>query len=420
MGMSGRLPDKVKVCCGLMSSPRCKGEWEIGRTLWNKAKRENSGRVVCLYCARHAKSGRNNPNAKYAINDSMFSQIDSEEKAYLLGWIASDGTIGKSSITIAVHKKDADCLAMLRDIVCKELPIVARNGGNLVALSFSSKQIVSDVCAALDVRPGKKSATLGFPHSLSPEMKWAYIRGVFDGDGSVTSVAAAVVRAKKGWPEPRCSIASNSKRSLEAIREFAGIPCHQGPDVLQWAGVGAVDFLGHIYDGARIAMRRKQELYFDWCNWAPGLSGPACGGAVADIRWLRTRHDAVAPRKYSASDSGYDLHVVAKGKETGRLAWYHTGLRVSPPYGWYFDLVARSSIVKTGYMLANGIGVIDSGYTGEVLVPLLKVDDAAPDLHLPARVVQLVLRPTIRCRVVEVDALGDTERGAGGFGSTGT
>ena len=52
-------------------------------------------------------------------------------------------------------------------------------------------------------------------------------------------------------------------------------------------------------------------------------------------------------------------------------------------------LVPRSSISKTGYMLANSVGVIDRTYTGNVLVPLIKVDKSMPDLILPARVVQL-------------------------------
>ena len=70
-------------------------------------------------------------------------------------------------------------------------------------------------------------------------------------------------------------------------------------------------------------------------------------------------------------------------------------------------------------MLANAVGVIDRAYVGEVLVPLVEFDPAAPDLPLPARVVQLIPRPIVTGEVVEVAQLEDTARGSGGFGSTG-
>ena len=70
-------------------------------------------------------------------------------------------------------------------------------------------------------------------------------------------------------------------------------------------------------------------------------------------------------------------------------------------------------------MLANGVGVIDRGYTGEIFVPLIKVDDGAPDLQLPVRLVQVIPRPIIAAELVEVDDFEETSRGASGFGSSG-
>ena len=70
-------------------------------------------------------------------------------------------------------------------------------------------------------------------------------------------------------------------------------------------------------------------------------------------------------------------------------------------------------------MLANSVGVIDRAYTGEILVPLIKLDPNAPDLALPARIVQIIPRPIIAAEIVEVDDFDTTLRGDGGFGSTG-
>jgi dUTP pyrophosphatase len=119
------------------------------------------------------------------------------------------------------------------------------------------------------------------------------------------------------------------------------------------------------------------------------------------------------------SDSGYDLTLIKKTKTVGMVEFFDTGIKVQPDFGWYFDVVARSSLTKTGYMVANAVGVIDRTYTGSILVPLIKIDQNAAPLTLPATVVQMIPRPIVHAEVVEVETLDDTERGAGGFGSTG-
>jgi dUTP pyrophosphatase len=69
--------------------------------------------------------------------------------------------------------------------------------------------------------------------------------------------------------------------------------------------------------------------------------------------------------------------------------------------------------------MANSFGVIDRAYRGEILVPLIKLDPQAPDLELPCRIAQLIPRPIVHVEWVLVDNLDETERGEGGFGSTG-
>ena len=134
----------------------------------------------------------------------------------------------------------------------------------------------------------------------------------------------------------------------------------------------------------------------------------------------KMRPDAVIPLRAHASDTGFDLVLLEPTKTIGDVTFYATGISVRPPEGFYFDLVARSSLSKTGYMLANGIGIIDRDYTGEILVALRKVDKDAIDLTLPAKVVQLIPRQWYAMMPVEAPAEGlpGTERGDGGFGST--
>lgn len=131
------------------------------------------------------------------------------------------------------------------------------------------------------------------------------------------------------------------------------------------------------------------------------------------------RPDAKPPLKAHVDDTGFDLTLLECVKRFGLVEMYDTGISVAPANGYYFDLVARSSIIKSGYILANGIGIIDSGYRGSILVPLIKIDKEAEKLKLPCALVQLVPRKRIDLVPLETeDFFSGTSRGDGGFGST--
>ncbi|HEX7842939.1 MAG TPA: hypothetical protein VF469_35950 [Kofleriaceae bacterium] len=310
---------------------------------------------------------------------------------------------------------------MIRDIACPSLPVRSKQT-NLVGFAINSQHVVTDVCRWLEISPGKKDAAVAFPRFERDDLRWAFLRGVFDGDGGISSVEAASRRADArgvSWPSPRCTITSNSDRLLDEIAAFTKVPAYRGRASLEWYGANALDFLGRLYAQATVFLTRKHDRYLDWCCWVPGRSGPANRGAHPLFRWVKTRPDAVAPAKASTSDSGFDLTLLEPAHRTGMVTFYRTGIRVQPAFGWYFDVVPRSSIAKSGYILANGVGVIDRGYTGEILVPLIKIDPEAPDLKLPARLVQMIPRQIIAAELVEVEAFEETVRGPGGFGSTG-
>ena len=142
------------------------------------------------------------------------------------------------------------------------------------------------------------------------------------------------------------------------------------------------------------------------------------GNVLHKTKVIRTRPDAVLPTKASAGDSGFDLTLLDVHKSIGKVNLYSTGIKVQPPYGYYFDMVPRSSIIKSGYMLANSVGIIDQGYTGEIYVPLIKIDPELPDLVLPNKLVQLIMRKVEFSVVEEVSQLDDTDRCEKGFGSS--
>ena len=137
------------------------------------------------------------------------------------------------------------------------------------------------------------------------------------------------------------------------------------------------------------------------------------------LKWSKSSPEAIMPSKARVTDAGYDLHVVKHISTNGMLYSYDTCIQIEPPFGWFFMAIPRSSIYKSGYMLANSMGVIDRTYRGSILVNLIKIDPTAPDLELPARIMQLVPMPSVHFETVERESLTITERGIRGVGSSG-
>jgi deoxyuridine 5'-triphosphate nucleotidohydrolase len=127
---------------------------------------------------------------------------------------------------------------------------------------------------------------------------------------------------------------------------------------------------------------------------------------------------AVLPTK-RVSDVGFDLTITrVHSVVSNQITMFDTGVALDVPVGYYVEMVPRSSMSKTGYMLANSVGVIDPGYLGTIKVPLVKIDQSLPDIQLPCRIAQLILKPYVFAHSVLVDSLKPTTRGVGGFGST--
>lgn len=112
------------------------------------------------------------------------------------------------------------------------------------------------------------------------------------------------------------------------------------------------------------------------------------------------------------------------------VAYLGTGWSASPPQGYYLEIHPRSSIAKTGWMLANSTGIIDPDYRGELIVAIVPtirmILEGYRDLEsyvkatirFPCSIVQLCLRPYIPIRITEVPSLNPTERMDGAFGSS--
>jgi dUTP pyrophosphatase len=137
-----------------------------------------------------------------------------------------------------------------------------------------------------------------------------------------------------------------------------------------------------------------------------------------ELRYLLSLPDAVPPEKNRFSDTGYDLHLCKKIKEENGIVYYNTGIRVRPTRGFYLDIVARSSLVKMGWKIANCVGVIDSNYRGDIIVALEPTGKIQKELVLPFKAVQAIPRRVLQGKLIRVDSLDETDRGdSGGLGS---
>lgn len=137
----------------------------------------------------------------------------------------------------------------------------------------------------------------------------------------------------------------------------------------------------------------------------------------------RVREGAVVPEYATAGAAALDLRYCGDTGimlAVGEIKSIPTGLAISMPDGCAAVVCARSGLAsKRGISLANGIGLIDPDYRGELCVVLKNHGSASFTVHPGDRIAQLMIIPIYHAELMEVDELDETERGEGGFGSTG-
>ena len=136
------------------------------------------------------------------------------------------------------------------------------------------------------------------------------------------------------------------------------------------------------------------------------------------VKIKKLHPDAVIPSYAKPGDAGMDIVSIRKEKDKHNNDVHYTGIALEIPEGHVGLIYPRSSISKTSCALRDAVGVIDSGYRGEIIFKFAcssnlncyKVGD---------RIGQLIIMPYPQVELVEVQELSDTERGDGGYGSTG-
>lgn len=129
---------------------------------------------------------------------------------------------------------------------------------------------------------------------------------------------------------------------------------------------------------------------------------------------------AVSPWKAHLTDAGFDLYATSKHYDENGNVVYGCGLAFEIPEGYMGLVFPRSSNARTSLLLSNSVGVIDSGYRGEVTAKFKSITPLHErEYQIGERFAQIIFLPIPNVELEVVDELSDSERGIGGYGSSG-
>jgi len=209
--------------------------------------------------------------------------------------------------------------------------------------------------------------------------------------------------------DKECFLVSNQLIN-HIIYNFLNIPFEIDSQFIIFKNTNFIDFLGLLYTN------QKETLYLN-NNYLIFKSIISCD--IPTINILKTNDLAITPFKNNFSDVGFDISIINLHKNINSTTnMYDTGIKLEIPIGFYIEIVPRSSIVKTGYILSNNIGIIDCSYKGNLYICLTKVSHDAIDITFPFKCCQLILKKQYFPQFKITNNLYKTKRNDGGFGST--
>lgn len=143
-----------------------------------------------------------------------------------------------------------------------------------------------------------------------------------------------------------------------------------------------------------------------------------------ELKIKKLKENAKIPTRGTDGAAGFDLYACIDEPLTlnkGDTALIPTGIAIAVPEGYAAFIHSRSGLsIKKGICLLNSVGVVDSDYRGEVCVGVIKATDGPYTIEPFERIAQMVIKQVCIPTFVETNELDDTDRGTGGFGSTGT
>ena len=333
--------------------------------------------------------------------NNYLKDIDTDEKAYCLGFYVyiNDKHSKYSNNSYELNIDSDEDNSYIIDNVLK-------NVGDIIYDNKTTSFTLIDSLYLDDIREGVKKF-----NNFSDSQKRAFVRGLYEYNVYellTNDIEVENVIIRKG---------EYLKDVYEEMMKYVGVPYiiinnsvlysdnNEGESISIHDGCSKTDFLGLLYDNI------DDRIGFRGCNYANEY--PKC-------QVIKVEEGAIVPYKTNASDVGYDISVIKKLKDlNSRTALYDTGLKVDMEYGYYIEIVPRSSISKTGYILSNNVGIIDNSYRGNILIALTKIADDAIEIEYPFKCCQMIVRKQVYVNLKEVKYINmDTKRCHGSFGST--
>lgn len=322
-------------------------------------------------------------------NNNYLETIDSNEKAYCLGFFSyinenhskySKYCYELNNIDIAVDNKLLRYFENVVDILYDdETSSISMNIYEVSTLNYIKTNITNF-------------------DNISDKYKKEFIRGLYEYNYLISENETNDIFIKKS------SLLEDTK-VLEKMAEYLNIPyinCDLYYQVKY--GCSSVDILGLIYNNI------NNNCSINYCNYNKTI--PRC--CV-----IKTDENAIIPSKKNWSDVGFDLSIIKKLEDFNtKTSLYDTGIKIQLDFGYYAEIVPRSSMSKSGYILANSIGIIDNSYRGNLMIALTKIADDAIEIQYPYRCCQLIIKKQIDVNLEEVANIDTTKRNNGGFGST--
>lgn len=226
---------------------------------------------------------------KYKLNENYFDIIDTQNKAYIMGFLHSDGSncMDKSTISLALQEEDKEILEKIRNEIGSEKPLNYIDNSNKHTFGYNYKNqyqlcmFSKHMCEELNNKGivPNKSLVIGFPDWLDEDLIPHYVRGVYDGDGTICQTyrndnnkpILANITATESFCVKLQQICNEKLNINPGIYDAS---CHNGvTKVLAFSGKRiAKTFLDWIYDDAELYLQRKYDRYCSYYNINNSLS----------------------------------------------------------------------------------------------------------------------------------------------------
>ncbi len=322
-----------------------------------------------------------------AVNENIFDVfVSTEDKFpeifYFAGFIRpfremTQFGANKNSFNVRGNVKDIDVINTIRHLVCRKLVLNIKD--KQAGFSFTSEKIYKD-CVFLH------EYALSLPPNSSLFLEYA--RGILESQLSILPNGKFLFDID----------VASAKEILDAL------DCHYiGTDMFITVSNYA-DLLGRLYHEPPKIETRLSKFFFKF---------KASTYRCIDMQATQGLH----PKKFM-TDAGNDISAVSLHSNIGNVMLLETNVSVIIPEGYWGLLAPRSSMAKSGFAMANSMGVIDSSYRGSIKIAVHRINPSA-ELIFPFKCAQLICIPQVLAKIVEVPSVeNNTMRGTGGYGST--